>query len=82
MKKHLLVFGCAALAAFSAACSSDPALKSAVISPMEEPSAQIQQRFANEIRTLNDQFMICVVSATGKAVRVRYENIETVSSYE
>ena len=36
----------------------------------------------DEIRTLNDQFMICVVSATGKAVRVRYENIETVSSYE
>ena len=53
MKKHLLVLGCAALAAFGAACSSDPALESAVISPMEEPSAQIQQSFANEIRTLN-----------------------------
>jgi poly(3-hydroxybutyrate) depolymerase len=54
MKKQLLVLGCAALAAIGAACSSDPALKSAVISPMEEPSEQIQQRFANEIRTLNE----------------------------
>ena len=53
MKKQLLVLGCAALAAFGAACSSDPALETAVISPMEEPSAQIQQSFANEIRTLN-----------------------------
>ena len=35
MKKQLLVLGCAALAAFGAACSSDPALKSAVITPME-----------------------------------------------
>ena len=53
MKNQLLVLACAALTAVGAACSSDPALKSAVISPMEEPSAQIQQRFANEIRTLN-----------------------------
>ena len=52
MKKQLLVLGCAALAAVGAACSSDPALETAVISPMEEPSAQVQQRFANEIRTL------------------------------
>ena len=52
MKKQLLVLGCAALAAVGAACSSDPALKTAVISPMEEPSAQIQQQFANELRTL------------------------------
>ena len=54
MKKQLLVLGCAALAAVGAACSSDPALKTAVITPMEEPSEQIQQRFANEIRTLNE----------------------------
>ena len=54
MKKQLLVLGCAALAAIGAACSSDPAYKTAVISPMEEPSEQIQQRFANEIRTLNE----------------------------
>lgn len=54
MKKQLLVLGCAALAAIGAACSSDPAFESAVISPMEEPSEQIQQRFANEIRTLNE----------------------------
>ena len=41
MKKQLLVLGCAALVAVGAACSSDPALKTAVISPMEEPSEQI-----------------------------------------
>jgi len=54
MKKQLLMLGCAALAAFGAACSSDPALESAVITPMEEPSEQIQQRFSNEIRLLNE----------------------------
>ena len=57
MKKQLLMLACAALAAFGAACSSDPALESAVISPMEEPSEQIQQRFANEIRLLNEMEM-------------------------
>ena len=54
MKKQLLVFGCAALAAICAACSSDPALESAVITPMEEPSEQVRQRFANELRTLDE----------------------------
>ena len=54
MKKHLLVLGCAAIVAIGAACSSDPALESAVISPMEEPSEQNQQRFANQIRLLED----------------------------
>ena len=52
MKKQLLVLGCAALAAIGAACSSDPAFKTAVISPMEEPSEQVRQKFANELRTL------------------------------
>ena len=52
MKKQLLVLGCAALAAIGAACSSDPAFETAVIAPMEEPSEQIQQSFANELRTL------------------------------
>ena len=54
MKRQLFVLACAVVAAIGTACSSDPALKTAVISPMEEPSEQTQQRFANEIRTLND----------------------------
>ncbi|MBQ4107105.1 MAG: hypothetical protein IJC73_05945 [Lentisphaeria bacterium] len=36
----------------------------------------------DEVRSLNDAFMLCVVSVTGKAVRIRYENIAGVSSYE
>ena len=54
MKRQLFMLACAAVAAIGTACSSDPALKTAVISPMEEPSEQIQRQFANEIRTLND----------------------------
>ena len=53
MKKQLLVLGCAALAAIGAACSSDPALKTAVITPMEEPAEQLQPRFANQMRLLD-----------------------------
>ena len=53
MKKQLLVLGCAALAVIGAACSSDPAFESAVISPMEEPSEQVQRRFANQMRLLD-----------------------------
>ena len=54
MKKHLLVLGCVALAAVGAACSSDPAIESAVIAPMEEPSEETAQRFANQKRLLED----------------------------
>ena len=36
-----------------AACSSDPAFESAVISPMEEPSEQVQQRFASQMQLLD-----------------------------
>ena len=54
MKKQLLVLGCAALALVGAACSSDPAIESAVIAPMEEPSEQVQQRFANQKRLLDE----------------------------
>ncbi|MDD6337825.1 MAG: hypothetical protein PUC15_05505 [Lentisphaeria bacterium] len=54
MKRQLFVLACAVVAAIGTACSSDPALKTAVISAMEEPSEQIQSQFANEIRTLNE----------------------------
>ena len=54
MKKQLLVLGCVALALAGAACSSDPAIESAVIAPMEEPSEQVQQRFANQKRLLDE----------------------------
>ena len=53
MKKQLLVLGCAVLAAIGTACSSDPAIESAVIAPMEEPSEQIQQRFASQMQLLD-----------------------------
>ena len=53
MKKQLLVLGCAVLAAIGAACSSDPAFESAVISPMEEPSEHVQQRFASQMQLLD-----------------------------
>lgn len=31
------------------------------------------------VRSLQDDFMMCVVSATGKTVRVKYQNVESVS---
>ncbi len=67
MKKSICVLGCAMIGVL-AACSSDSAFKqadpalvaaanAAVITPSEEVSAQIQQRFANELRILKENNM-------------------------
>ena len=67
MKKSICMLGCAMVGVL-AACSTetafkpaDPALvaaaQAAVITETEAPSAQIQQRFANEMRILNDNNM-------------------------
>jgi len=67
MKKSICMFGCAMLGVL-AACSTESASKpadpvlvaaaeAAVITPTEAPSAQIQQRFANELRILRDNNM-------------------------
>ena len=67
MKKSVCMLGCVMIGVL-AACSSDSAFKpadpalvaaaeAAVITPTEAPSPQIQQRFANELRILNDNNM-------------------------
>ena len=67
MKKSICMLGCAMIGVL-AACSSDSAFKpadpalvaaadAAVITPSEEVSAQIQQRFANELRILKENNM-------------------------
>ena len=67
MKKSICMLGCAMIGVL-AACSSDSAYKpadpalvaaadAAVITPSEEVSAQIQQRFANELRILRENNM-------------------------
>ncbi len=67
MKKSICMLGCAMIGVL-AACSSDSAFKpadpalvaaadAAVITPSEEVSAQIQQRFANELRILRENNM-------------------------
>ena len=67
MKKSICVLGCAMIGVL-AACSSESAFKpadpalvaaanAAVITPSEEVSAHIQQRFANELRILKENNM-------------------------
>ncbi len=67
MKKSICMLGCAMIGVL-AACSTDSAFKpadpalvaaadAAVITETEAPSAQIQQRFANELRILKDNNM-------------------------
>ncbi len=67
MKKSVCMLGCVLIGVL-AACSSDSSFKpadpalvaaaeAAVITPTEAPSPQIQQRFANELRILNDNNM-------------------------
>ena len=33
------------------------------------------------VKSLSDDFMVCVVSSTGKAVRLKYTNVESVAQY-
>ncbi len=68
MKKSICMLGCAMIGVL-AACSSDSAFKpadpalvaaaeAAVITPTEAPSPQIVQRFANELRILDETGMM------------------------